>query len=349
MFSDRLVNLSGVVLLFVIATAGICHAESPYATEVVSYAAGTNAQAGYNDPRTALGMPSITTAAWPSGTQDVTMFASPWGTDQIVSIGAGGSLIVKFDHKVMDEAGNPFGIDFLIFGSAMFIDASWPDGIADGIMSEPGKVAVSQDGVSWYEITAASADDLFPTQGFENTSTAQGSDGSILSDFTKPVYPGIDWAGKSYSEVLSLYDGSGGGAGIDISGTGLEWIQYVKIYQDGSDSWSTEIDGLADVASSEEGDPPSDTLVGQLEQVISDKTEAIEVIDDSLAKEELLVAELELLLEEDNLTELEGEAISEIKEKVCSSIKREKLAKKMLGKSIDMLEKAVDVATEAGQ
>lgn len=348
MFSGSLVSLSSVVLFFVIATAGICHAESPYATEVVSYAAGTNAQAGYNDPRTALGMPSMTTAAWPSGTQDVTMFASPWGTDQIVSIGADGSLIVKFDHKVMDEAGNPFGIDFIIFGSAMFIDASWPDGIADGIMSEPGKVAVSQDGVTWYEITGASADDLFPTQGFENTSTAQGSDGSVLSDFTRPVDPTIDWVGKSYAEILADYDGSGGGAGVDISETGLGWIQYVKIYQDGSDSWSAEIDALADVAAIAAANPLSETIE-QLEEIIADKTEAIEAIDEALAKEEQLLASLEQLLADEDGAEIDGNAIAEIKGKVGASMNREKLARKMLVKSVDMLEKALDVATDASE
>jgi hypothetical protein len=45
-----------------------------------------------------------------------------------------------------------------------------------------------------------------------------------------------------------VYNGSGGGTGVDISGTGLDWIQYVKIYQDAGDTWSAEVDAFADVA-----------------------------------------------------------------------------------------------------
>ena len=35
---------------------------------------------------------------------------------------------------------------------------------------------------------------------------------------------------------------------MDISETGLEWIQYVKLWQPEGDSWSAEIDAVADVA-----------------------------------------------------------------------------------------------------
>jgi hypothetical protein len=62
------------------------------------------------------------------------------------------------------------------------------------------------------------------------------------------VDPSIAWTGKTYTEILALYGGSGGGTGIDISVTGLSWIQYVKVYQDVTDTWSAEIDAFADVA-----------------------------------------------------------------------------------------------------
>lgn len=221
---------------------------SPFAAEVISYSAGTTAQVGYDDASTALGGPSVSIPAWPSGVQDVTMFASAWETTQVVSIGAGGSLVVKFDHQVTDDSGNPFGLDFLIFGNEYFLDSDYPNGFSDGVSSEPGKISVSQDGIDWYDIAGVFADGLFPTQAYINTSTAQGADGTILSDFTLPVDPSIAWNGKSYNQILALYNGSGGGTGVDISSTGLSWIQYVKVEQDASDTWSTEIDAFADVA-----------------------------------------------------------------------------------------------------
>ena len=205
---------------------------SPFATEVVSYMPGTNAQFGYDDVNSVLGEPSLETPGWPSGYQDVTVFVSPWAADQILSVGAGGSLVVKFDHEVVDDPYNPYGLDLIIFGSALFADMDWPNGIADGIMEEPGRIAVSQDGVTWYAIEGVFADSLFPTQAYKDTSTAQGADGNEVSDFTKPVNPEIEWNGKSYSEIVALYDGSGGGTGVDISSTGLEWIQYVMVYQE---------------------------------------------------------------------------------------------------------------------
>jgi len=228
------------------AVAGVASA-SPYATQVVSYTAGSNAVSGYADPSTVLGSPERYTGegVWPG---DVTMFNGPWGTDEVVSIGAGGSLVVAFDHPVMDHPSNPYGLDLLIFGNAFFDDPLY-NGVAGGISSaEPAKVAVSQDGITWYDIAGVFGDDLFPTQGYTDTSGPYGSDGKTPSDFTKPVDPSIAWTGKSYGDILALYNGSGGGTGIDIAGTGLSWIQYVKVYQDAGDTWSAEIDAFADVA-----------------------------------------------------------------------------------------------------
>jgi len=231
----------------VIMTSSLNAFASPYGSSVISYVEGSNAQAGYTDPTAALGSPARVTAGWPSGDTDVTMFNSPWQTTEAVSIGAGGSLVLAFDHQVVDDALNPFGIDLLIFGNTSFSDVSYPDGIAGGTWSEPGLISVSQDGSLWYDITSVSADDLFPTQGYTNTSGPYAADGTVESNFLMPVDPSIDWNGKNYSQLLALYDGSGGGAGVDISEVGLDWIQYVMISQSSTDTWSTEIDAISDV------------------------------------------------------------------------------------------------------
>lgn len=243
MFS-RTVGVSAIVVL---ATSCVYVFASPYATEVIDYVSGTNAVAGYIDSATALGEPARQTADYPSGVIDVTMFNAPWQPSEVVSIGAGGHLIVKFDHPVTDDPGNPYGIDLLVFGNASFGDAVWPIVSATTIYSEPASIAVSQDGLVWHDIAGVWADDLFPTQGHADTSDMFGADGTVPSDFTRPVDPSIVWTGKTYSEILTLYDGSGGGAGVDIAQTGLGWIQYVKVYQGSGDDFSAEIDGFADV------------------------------------------------------------------------------------------------------
>ena len=99
---------------------------SPYATQVIAYQAGSNAASGYTDPTAALGEPSRVTAGWPSGETDVTMFNAAWNTDQVVSIGAGGYLILGFDHPVYDDPNNPYGIDLIVFGNAFFLILTIP-------------------------------------------------------------------------------------------------------------------------------------------------------------------------------------------------------------------------------
>jgi len=212
---------------------------NPFASEVIEYTVGTNAaEGGYDNASVALGEPARKTLGG-----DVTLFYPPWLTEQIVSIGAGGSLIVAFDHKVMDNAqADYWGIDFLVFGNPFFHSI-----IADNIFAEPARISVSQDGITWHEIDGVFADDLFPSQGFTNTSSYLAKDGTKPTDFTKPVNPDAQWKGKTYNELLVIYDGSGGGTGVDFGDTGLEWIKYVKIYQDETDNWSAEIDGFADV------------------------------------------------------------------------------------------------------
>jgi len=231
---------------------------SPYASEVVDFVRGSETGggapvAGYDDPSAVLGAPQPAT-----GGGDVTVFNPPWQSSELFSIGAGGYLTVKFDHAVLNNsAGSDYwGVDFLVFGNTMFVSGA--NGAA-GIAAEPGRIAVSQDGLTWYDIAGSTADGLMPTQGFIDTSDKYANDGTIPSDFTKPVAPGVVWQNKIYAEILALYDGSGGGTSIDIDDAVdelsqpvvLEWIQYAKIYQESGETWSTEIDAFADVLTPE--------------------------------------------------------------------------------------------------
>ena len=249
-------NIFIIPALLILFAAMPVHAYD-YAVTVEAFVQGTTAVANYDDSGTALGLPSLETPAWGGGNQDVTMFVPPWATDQIVSIGAGGYLTLSFDHHVMDDANNPYGMDLLVFGNSMLIDTDWPSGVTGtGYSSEPGNISVSQDGTTWFDIPDVYADDLFPTLGYTNTSGPNAADGTIPSDFTKPVNPDIAWQDSTYSEIVALYDGSGGGTGVDIAdavdGSGvaadLAWIQYIKIWQNSGDVFSTEIDAVMDVA-----------------------------------------------------------------------------------------------------
>jgi hypothetical protein len=220
---------------------------SSFATEVVSYSPGSNVPAGYDNPAAALGSPGRSTGSGPFD-GDVTPFNAPYQASDVVTVGAGGSLVVKFDHPVVDDAANPYGIDLLVFGNA-FLGIDFDNGLADGtIFAEPGHIAVSQDGVTWFN-TSVTADGLYPTFAYQDPTGPFSSGGTIPTSYTRPVNPALglaDFAGKSTAELAALYAGSGGGAGIDLAPLGLPWIQYVRVFQDASDGFATDIDAFAD-------------------------------------------------------------------------------------------------------
>lgn len=238
MFINRIAVLTVILAVSSFALA------SPYATEVVSYTAGSNSSSSYRDASVALGSPRRTMPGGWGG--DLTPFNAEWYADQIVAIGSGttnGSLVVKFDHQVQDNSsGVQYGVDFIVFGNAFYSNSG---GTAGGCFSEPVNIAVSQDGSTWYDISGVYADTEFPTMAYTNTSSAYAADGTIETDYTTVVDPGFSASGKTLAQLQAGYAGSGGGTGVDISGTGLSWIQYVKVYQ--TSGAAGEIDGFADV------------------------------------------------------------------------------------------------------
>lgn len=220
----------------------------PFASQVVSYTQGTGAAAGYTNPLTALGSPERYTGegVFPSA---VTPFNSAFGTDEIVSIGAGGQLTLAFSQPVTNDPNNPFGIDLLIFGNAYFVDQSYPNGVAGPVTAEGGVVSVSADGTNWFEVTGVQADGAFPTLGYADLTDPYATmPGLVPTDFTRPVDPAFDPSGLSFGQIVAGYSGSGGGAGIDIGALGLSEISFVRIFNPLGSGVTPEIDAIADVS-----------------------------------------------------------------------------------------------------
>src|SRR5881397_1896059 len=81
---------------------------SEFADAIISYDPGIGYAAGYTNPAVCLGEPSRIN---PFG-EPTDPFDPPYGKDQIVSIGAGGSLVVYFDQPILDHPRNFYGLDF---------------------------------------------------------------------------------------------------------------------------------------------------------------------------------------------------------------------------------------------
>ena len=226
---------------------------SPFAGAVLSYNPGIGFVPHFTDARAALGEPSRVN---PYG-EATDPFDPPYGTNQIVSVGAGGHLVVQFHTPIVNHPHNLYGLDFTIFGNAGFIitndfDATtynWigipaTDGSLFGDSTGETRVSVSPDGRRFYELNpmlAPRLDSFPPTDGSGN--------------FHIPLAPNLrqsDFAGATLEGIRALYNGSAGGASYDISWAQdangqrifLEEIRFIRV---DVLSGKAEIDGFAAV------------------------------------------------------------------------------------------------------
>jgi MYXO-CTERM domain-containing protein len=150
-----------------------------------------------------------------------------------MAIGAGGSLTVHFAEPIRNQAGNPYGLDFLIYGGVSLIDAAWPNGVSDGTvfgnLGGSTRISVSQDGVTFYQLNPS----LAPV-------TEAGLPTDAAGAFGVPANPALQPAafnGLSLAQIRALYGGSAGGTGYDLAwaldGDGqsvnLTEASYVKV------------------------------------------------------------------------------------------------------------------------
>lgn len=209
-----------------------------FADAVVSYQPGVGFAPRFTNPEAALGEPSRVN---PFG-DEVDPFNPPYGTNQIVSIGAGGHLVVRFHTPILNHPNNPGGLDFTIFGNTGFIitndfdletfdwiGAPATDGSLFGESTGDTRVSVSRDGVNFYVLNPVftpRVDSFPPTDG--------------AGDFRIPVAPDLttaDFAGVTLDDLRALYRGSGGGASYDMAwaldargnGVFLPEINFIRV------------------------------------------------------------------------------------------------------------------------
>jgi hypothetical protein len=230
-----------------------------FADAVISYNPGVGYATRFTNVESVLGEPSRSNPF----ADPTDPFDPPYGTNQILSLGEGGSLTVQFHTPILNHPNNLFGLDFIIFGNSGFIITNdfdftthdWvgtpaTDGSLFGYNSGSTRVSVSRDGQTFYELAparAATVDALFPTDG--------------KGDFNRPVDPTLtqaDFAGLTLDQIRALYNGSAGGAAFDIAWARdsqgnpvfLPEINYVRVEVL---SGKSEVDGFAAVERQPQG------------------------------------------------------------------------------------------------
>ncbi len=171
-----------------------------------------------------------------------------------------GYVVIAFDHDVLDDPDNPFGVDFIVFGNSgctkstttgmtALDDPATCRLTASGFPEESVvEVAQSPNG-PWYGSSRWRTSDGFaPTLG--HVYDPANADTNLYSgnlwwgaptDPTYPVDPRVsfsDCAGLTLAELCQRYNGSAGGAGYDLADTnipsdaahgGRKWFRYVKV------------------------------------------------------------------------------------------------------------------------
>ena len=255
-----LLRSSIIILCGLISTVFADSNSNNWATEIIEYMPGNNAALSYTNANTALGHAAKYTYADVPMTNmtSVTIINAPWLPDQIVSIGNGGKLIVKMGRQInnYDDPVHPYGVDLLVYGNSFFAYI-YDEGLPQtnpwyAITEEPIEIWVSSDSTNWFMATNCFADSLMPTQSIDLNGHP--------ADYLYPVNPALltnDWLSGawSYTNTVQTYEGSAGGAPVDLSqlktaggqATNLLYISYVKIENPITEN-ASEIDAFAAVA-----------------------------------------------------------------------------------------------------
>ena len=251
----------------------------------------------FNSPSAAVGKPDGITEGF-AGDNILSPFNPAGELDEVCSIGEGGHLTLALQNYVVVDA-DPTTKELGIFGNAGLIDASWSDadpgndgtGVAGSPVSLLGpdvavQIEVSRDGAAgtWVNLGLVSTDMVVNYYSDASSPYLASSAGLTEADFGLPQDGGLqDFAGMTYAEILTELGGSTGGKWLDLSGSGLAEVGYVRftVLDDGiEDAWgddgsgnpvpipapvlNVEIDAVS-IANGHVGDPiPEPATIGLL-------------------------------------------------------------------------------------
>lgn len=248
----------GVVTFATVLLGGVAPVLAGWADDVIRYTPGS--AASYTTSSSALGKPASTLNTpydyWWDNVHYVgvdqsilTPFNATYNPDHMVAIGAGGELVLHLSTPAA-TTGKTIGVHAAVGLS----DASWPGGtnlpVATPYTSpRVAVVSVAQTLENWVSLGEITFD--IPTNYYSAGITSPASTttpGTQEADFFKPFlgqlsgFDGTDWTG-----TLATLDNSAGGTWLDLSGTGLSSVNYIRFAVPTGSADTMFVDAVASV------------------------------------------------------------------------------------------------------
>ena len=273
-------NRHGLLLNLILAATFCVAAESPFGAEVVDCVTGEK-NPYFNKSANVLGPPVQYVPLYSGYMGGVSSSAYGGVVNPVVpAFGSSkmhlslispddedpGYVVIAFDHDVLDDPDNPFGVDFIVFGNSGCTKSTTTGMTA---LDDPATCRLTAQGFPEESVVEVAQDPDGPWYGSERWRTSDGfaptlghrydpanADTNLYSgnlwwgaptDPTFPVDPRIsfsDCAGLTLAELCQRYNGSAGGAGYDLAYAvdengnelpadvahgGRKWFRYVKI------------------------------------------------------------------------------------------------------------------------
>jgi hypothetical protein len=227
-------KLSLVANVWFAVVALASHAAAQYAASVVSYSPGTTPAPAFTMAAAALGSPERFSGegVFPGV---VSPFSPPFLNTEIVSVGVGGHLTLRLSNYALPQAVGP---EIGVFENFGLVDVVFPNGQAGnpaGGFGPPDSalVEVSENGTSWASLGNVVFD--VPANGYADlTDPYSATAGNVPSDFQQPFagglasFNGLKYFDAAATDILDVLAGSGGGKWIDISGSGLAQVGFIR-------------------------------------------------------------------------------------------------------------------------
>lgn len=177
-------------------------------------------------------------------------FNPAFDPSQIVILGSGGQLTLHLSSEVPAN-GRTLGV----FANNGIIDTS-PDG--SGLAGSPAAtfspapqaiVSVSQDGTNFVTLNGGAPLTFNnPTNYYLDTTPSAGFQplGTQIANESKPFLGNLSsFNGQTFSQIRTTLNGSAGGTWIDLSGSGLPSVNYVRFTNPTSSTYRTVIDAVS--------------------------------------------------------------------------------------------------------